>query len=413
MISKGKILCIKNRPFFETFADIMFFVWLIIGFLYEYTAFGRAALFIFAVSVGLLILFKTSIYERKKSHLSAFNLYFISYAGFLIYTYWHMNYSGMVINYSVASKMFGTICLNGVFYYLVYKYCIVKNDIKGVLQIYLMAYTVILLYFLLKVNVNIFSGRLGTVIGINSNSIALCCINCALILLYDYAEKRKSKNIILIAVMIFFILISGSRKGILGVAVGFILYACLGGGIRRIKNFIIAAATIVILYFLIMNVDVIYNIIGVRLEELLSFFVGGDTEEASLYVRNQYNNLGWSYVSENPWYGYGLDCFKEIKGAYSTYSHNNYLELMFSVGTIGTALYYFGYIYILFGHIKMLIKYKAVESKLFIVIIVTQMILEYAFVSYFSRQSIVLIVMGLASLRLMKNKFVYRRVKNV
>ena len=95
--------------------------------------------------------------------------------------------------------------------------------------------------------------------------------------------------------------------------------------------------------------------------------------------------------------------FPSFEGCFRIYSHNNYLELLFGCGIIGTALYYLGYIYVLFGHIKLYLK-KQIDSKPYIAIIIVQIFLEYAYVSYFERTNILFIILCWAKLELLKNE---------
>ncbi len=394
----------ENKHFIESFADFTFFAWIVTAFLYERHAIGRIFLLIFVIGVAGFIVLRGKISNKMNTTLSAFNFFFVTYAGFIVYNYLLINYSAETINPALSRLMFNTVCINFGFIYCVYRYCILKNNMEFVLKIYVIAQMINVLLVAITTGKDIFSGRLGASLGVNANLISTVLITCIPILLHSNSKKKNWMNMFLILASIFFIMLTGSRKGLIGIALAFGLYFCMSGGLKAVKNLAISAVVMVIVYILVMNVEVLYNIAGKRLEALLSFAQGESFDESSLASRDAYIQLGWKMIGRNPWIGHGLDSFRELRGAYGTYSHNNYVELLFGCGIIGTALYYLGYLYILFGHIILLLKHKIEDSKPFIVIIVSQIILEYTVVSYFQRQNIVFIAIGLAALQLFKAK---------
>ena len=149
----------------------------------------------------------------------------------------------------------------------------------------------------------------------------------------------------------------------------------------------------VLVYFLIMNVSVLYNVIGVRVESLLSFLSEGETTEASLSDRHVLTQLGMSYVKDKPWTGYGYDCFKLVSGMgpngsvpigkVGFYSHNNYVELLFGGGIIGFALFYIPVVYLLKRILKGLRANTCAPYLL--AILLSKLAMEYAYVSYYER----------------------------
>ncbi len=392
----------KEKAAVAFFSDWAFCAWVIIAFLFERTIGGRLSLAIFCgFSFLNMITFNYKVMGRKE--LSAINPYFMCYICFLLYVIWHIKYSGMVVSEITANSMFKTLCINGLFYYFLYKYLIIKDDTQGTLRMYTRLFLLCVIGFIAKAGGQIFDERVGEEIGINSNSIALVCVNCIIIISNISKEKRTLTDKIALFGFILFVLVSGSRKGIFGIIIALFVDSFLGFGIKKMKKVAIAALCVVVIYILIMNVPVFYNIMGYRVEALFSYFKGSAFDESSLEVRVSFVELGWSYILERPWFGYGLDCFRELDRAYGTYSHNNYVELLYGVGIIGTVIYYIGYLYILIGHLKLFFK-KHTETKIFIIFMVVQLCLEYAYVSYYARQNIFIVIVSLAALQLAKSK---------
>jgi O-antigen ligase len=127
----------------------------------------------------------------------------------------------------------------------------------------------------------------------------------------------------------------------------------------------------------------------------------GEIKEASLKSRASYIDLGWTYIKNNPWFGYGLDSFRLLPNAYGTYSHNNFIEILFSSGVIGLVLYYIPYvIYICKAFSK--IKINNPYPKLFFTTTILLLIMDYAQVSYYDRTTIIYMLFSLAALKLLE-----------
>ena len=304
----------------------------------------------------------------------------------------------------VADAMFDTLCLNFIFIYCVYKYCVLKKKMDGILNIYVIANMIIMAIIIAVSGKEILSGRLGGAMDINANVVALAMINCLVIAMHKNAKEKKAVNTIIMIICVGSILLTGSRKGLVGMALALVLYQVMDKGWKKYKNLFIVAVVMVFAYFLIMNVEQLYDIAGHRVEALLSYFKGEKFNEASLETRDRIAGVGWKYVWKSPWFGYGLNNFGILRGTYGLYSHNNYLELMFGCGIIGTSLYYLGYLYVLFGHLKLYLKHKVVDSKLYVILLVIQMFLEYAYVSYFTRKNLLFIIISLSALQIAKSK---------
>jgi len=116
----------------------------------------------------------------------------------------------------------------------------------------------------------------------------------------------------------------------------------------------------------------------------------------SSYERQKFIKYGLEMWLDNPLFGTGLDNFRiNIQKYWSVserkYSHNNYIELLSTVGIFGFMAYYSIYLS-LFLKIALIKKTKKGKNdkvnriaNLFIVILTSFMILEIAMVSYYSK----------------------------
>ena len=131
-----------------------------------------------------------------------------------------------------------------------------------------------------------------------------------------------------------------------------------------------------------MKVQVVYEMIGSRFETLQSFIEGGDTDN-STKARDNFIEIGMLYWSKNPIWGHGLNSFGALWGDDTTYSHNNYVELLCSVGIVGAISYYMIYLASLIKFIKL--RGKDMIVPFAISVIFSCLITDYALVSYFER----------------------------
>ena len=94
-------------------------------------------------------------------------------------------------------------------------------------------------------------------------------------------------------------------------------------------------------------------------------------------ARVEYSELAIELWKENPIIGGGYDNFK-VHSGYDTYSHNNYTELLSSVGLIGLILYYAYYFLLL----KKNILIKNMKSRMIVLFIIATLITDVGAVTF-------------------------------
>ena len=150
---------------------------------------------------------------------------------------------------------------------------------------------------------------------------------------------------------------------------------------KRIQNAVLAVCAVVFLVFLILKVPYLYKTVGYRIESMFGFLLGAGTEEGSINLRNTMIEYGIEWFKSKPILGYGMDNYRVLYGAstgWTTYSHNNYIELLVGMGLIGTVIYYsFYFVCIRYG-----LRQKSLLSKYFLGILLILLISDYATISY-------------------------------
>ena len=377
--------------------DMLFYLLLVFSFYFTRNMICRVMMVLF---FGYTIL--RQLINRQKAKSSFY------FAGFLIFIlYGAANiFLDNVINVQVARTMVVSLVLNLMMIYAIVQYVYMQNDVPKVIRttelgIFTTAFVVVLLSL-----GTITSGRLGGGTEINANILAMLCVYGFILCMY----LRKIGRITPLSCWVrmgFYalaVLLTGSRKGLVMIVLATVVVTLIFGKKKLVRNLLIGIASAVVVYLVIMNVEFLYNIIGVRIENLLLYLTEGTTTDGSLASRLELIEIAKPYIERKPWTGYGYDCFKMISGisgggnitidGVGYYSHNNYIELLFSGGIIGLVLYYIPVLYLL---IKLLRGIKTDTCiPYMLALFVSKLAIEYAYVSYYDRIDayIVAVILG-------------------
>ncbi len=275
------------------------------------------------------------------------------------------------------------------------------DDVKKILKllVYSLLFTSILI--LVRTPINSWgTERIGAVIGLHPNTIGLRMAIGVVISLYFIHEsinenKKKSIFFYLICILLFIIpvLFSGSKKALLLLIVGTILFELINAkGSKWIFKATIFSIIGIMLIFFIFNNEMLYSIIGRRVERMYLTLTQGDSiakkdTDGSLLERNFYIEQALNLFFENPIIGYGGNNFvtrmREINYSHVAYSHNNFVEILATLGVVGFIIYYSYWLLVL---TKLFLKLKYIKNKrftsIFFILIMMLLILDYGNVSY-------------------------------
>ena len=244
----------------------------------------------------------------------------------------------------------------------------------------------------------------------NVNTIGMCFSYSILAGLVLFNKKnvgliRKVLFISSFILMGFASLLTGSRKALLMMAIPIFYFSY-----KRLKKYFLLGLAVLIVvvgvsYYLMMNVEALYETIGYRTIDMINILTGNETgfEDNS---RLRLTQLGIKWWQDNPILGVGINCFKVLSNADAQfrgkmfYAHNNYVELLVDVGLVGFILYYRGYYYLLKESLK---KKSEAMSCVFIMTIMV-LALDTGNVSYYDMRVQLLLVILFGILRLEKKK---------
>ena len=139
-----------------------------------------------------------------------------------------------------------------------------------------------------------------------------------------------------------------------------------------------------------MNVPLLYDLGGNRIESFLNSLNGGETDGSTSF-RIHMIEWGIEWFHNRPYFGHGLMNYKALLGTMGTwagtegtYAHNNYIELLVDVGIVGTVIYYSLYASLLFKGIRK-IKERNLTRLILLGLLVAILISEYGLVTYYDK----------------------------
>ena len=239
----------------------------------------------------------------------------------------------------------------------------------------------------------------------NVNSIGMYMAFTVIIgFYYAYIEKRKISYLLIILPFIMS-LGSGSRKALLTIAIGIILIIFMDYAkkvdIEKIFKIFFIAIVFVIFAMWISSLP-IFNTVFERFDSMLA---SGAKKEHSAYIREKMIEIGWKYFLEHPFTGCGIgnSFYITLKGVgRNTYLHNNFIELLASVGIIGFTIYYSIYIYILSNLYKIYKKTNEQKIGIILILIFIRMIMDYGMVSYYDKMTSIDLTVAAAEIYIFK-----------
>ncbi len=366
--------------------DLLFYFLLVFSFYYTRNMVCRLMMVaFFGYTIAQMIIRKEQV---------PLPFFYIGFGLFILYGAANV-FLGNAIYPSVARSMVISLTLNFIMIFSIVQYIYLTNDVNRVLRITEFSILSVAVVVVAISAGTITQGRLGGGTEINSNMLAILCVYGFVLTMYlrKVGKVSQISNWVRIGFYVLVILLTGSRKGLLMVVLSLMVVRFTQERRQLLKNLLVIGCSVVVFYLLIMNVPVLYNIIGVRVENLLMTLSGEGSTEASLEDRQRLVDTGLEHIRKNPWLGYGYDCFKMISGIgpngkvpvgqMGFYSHNNYIELLFGGGIIGFTLYYFPVLWLLLKLMRNL--RKGTSMPYLLAMMLSMLAVEYARVTYYAR----------------------------
>lgn len=276
-------------------------------------------------------------------------IYSIRHIRITIYLGWAMFFLGI----SLASVLWASdsiIALNNVFKILqLLLVCVFFNiwvDSSGkmnfVLKSIVMSALIIIFRIFIEVPLNYWGvRRFSHVLNLNINTIAIRLTFSIIISLYLIKGSSKKMSITYlgyISVASLLVILLGSRRSILILVLcsSFFMIFSSKNIVKKIKWALFSLLLVIFVFYIMLNVPALYNIIGRRFINMLHGITSGSPIDQS---RNELIQIGLKLFVEKPLWGWGVGNYAFVSGM-GVYSHNNYIELLSTVGLLGFLLYY-------------------------------------------------------------------------
>lgn len=258
-----------------------------------------------------------------------------------------------------------------------------------------------------------------TIEGVNRNIISMELSITAIFLFYR-AKSRSKGYYVLFSICAIESFLTGSRKSVIWIAGGIIIYILIDGlveskrrksTIKLLSSIILLFFIVIIFYILIMKIPTLYNILGYRIEGLISLITGKGQVEMSAVIRKNMERFGMKMFWEKAIFGGGFSYFATYS-PWLTYSHNNYIETLVSFGLIGFIIHYSIYVYFIKNLLsKKNIIFNAFSSNVYIVLVIfpiLMLITDNAMISMDTKHFIVILAIMFSfiedSVRIYKSK---------
>ena len=249
--------------------------------------------------------------------------------------------------------------------------------------------------------------RLGAPIT-NVNIIGLYSATTAIICFFYGYLKGKRWSYILMVLPLITAFGSGSRKALVMIALGvlFLIFMKYRESIS-IKGFfkLLAMLCVIVVIIYWMTTMPIFEGAFERFEQMLG--MDGTVRDGSTRVRMRMIQAGWDYFKLHPYTGVGIGNSGYITLeyiGYTTYLHNNFIEILASVGVFGFLIYYAMYAYLVIELYRVAIRANDDYATLMLIIIVTQLILSYGAVLYYDKMTYIYAAMAAATVSIGKRK---------
>lgn len=347
----------------------------------------------FILLLGAMLLFILLGQPRKKIRIWGPTINRVLFFSFyLISVLWAIN-KNHVYDASVVNRLIQCVAMT----FFAEVYLVSSEDCRRFLKIILWSIVYMSILLIIKTPFSEWgSERVGGALGLHPNDIGIRCA-CALVISLYFFHQEKQYIYIIIAVLCGVVaLFSGSRKAIVIVLLGFSIYWCgREKGWRIILSVLASCLAVVLLLYLVMTNDLLYNVLGKRLERFF-LYAEGQAQDTSAIERAFYRNYAMNMFFRRPILGYGGNEFvaemERIGYSHVAYSHCNYTEIAATLGIIGCILYYSIQFFPLLESICCSVLHHDQTMSIVAAIMIPLLLADYYCVSYYDPFTQILVV---------------------
>lgn len=353
-------------------------------------------------SAGLLLLFGAAFVRfcfRPRVYGSAW------YLGYALLIVWGLvgALAGWALDRTIALSMCKTLCIDLLFVFSIHQLLVQRRDAERGLLVFLAVCLALSAYVLFCERAALFADRLGIRAGVNPNDLAMVlCIGYA-IAIHRFSQRRRWYEALPILLLAALVLLTGSRKGYLLLAGLPAAYLIWRDGAHRKRNLLLLLGCGVALLAAAFLIPPLYALLGSRLERMLqALFTADASADGSIQERLRFIRVGLEGFLQRPLTGWGLDCFRLNGVTRETYSHCNYVELLYGGGIAALLFYYAPLLAVLVRTVRRAGKAPAVQ--LLTVLTAGYVVMDLFMVTYYERPQLMLVALLLGVSRLSQRR---------
>lgn len=183
-------------------------------------------------------------------------------------------------------------------------------------------------------------GRLLDDVTNYNNYTSIISTSCVVALYYAIVEHRR-RDWLPSLILLVILLLGGSRKNIVAIPMIAVLFSLFAGnGQKKVKTLLLLLSVVVAGFYLLETIPALAQIRSAMEGMFNGLFHGeGSDVDGSTQERMYLMQQGVQVWKEHPFLGVGWNNFRYYNDA-QLYAHNNYIELLASLGIVGFLLYY-------------------------------------------------------------------------
>lgn len=229
-----------------------------------------------------------------------------------------------------------------------------REDIIRVFKIFILSVVYMLFSIVVRTPVSYYAIgageglRIGTVTGLWVTDIAVI-YGIGIAIYFFFFKQGKYRNIFALGILVlccFYLLLTGSKQGLLLVFIFFILYTLInrdGNSLKKIGILFAIVVLLLVLYEIILSVPQLYSAFGARLEDFVNGIISGEAD-SSTNTRSELMLMALNMFFERPilgWGYYSVTAYTAHVGYFiSTFAHSAYLETAADLGLVGLVTIY-------------------------------------------------------------------------
>lgn len=395
----GKLNIKTNRSAFELLLDASFFLLLVVNFAFSAVYEGQNYAYYVAFFAVVGFTFLKFILGKSTVRIKLPTIWYAFFVLLCVVSSLWAKYD-VSLTMKYISRMIQELAIC----YCITLYVRDREDLERFMSIFSAAVLIMIFSIYIRTpNEYIFTGAFGRtssllyVAGSNINVTAYICVIGIAIAFYRAYFMKNRIYYLITAFEFFTVILTGSRKALLmSLIILFMMsvfYVKKRFYVLKILALVVAVVGVIIL---LMKVPVLYDAVGFRIEKMIDFFINDDvTRDNSLALRESFGDIAKQAFYENPILGVGLGnahYLIKLAHGFSTYTHNNYIEIASGLGIVGIVTYYWFYLYLLIALGRRAYKGEKLCVMMFLLLI-TNMVGEIAMVTFYNYSVQILLTM--------------------